>query len=180
VPRSKRPATRAVKRKKAEKGGLSAAGRSRLILLGATVLSAVILVAWFPASALYSQRSSLASTNSELRALHQQETALTQERKNLSQSGEITRVAREQYQLVSPGQQAYQVLPPSGTASSNTPGTGDTGMGIPVTPSASVELPPGTTTTVPGHDSTGATPARGSKHAAGTLSRMLQDLEFWR
>ncbi len=50
------------------------------------------------------------------RRLHSQDAALAQEKKNLSDAGEIGRIAREQYQLVSPGQQAYEVLPPTGSA----------------------------------------------------------------
>jgi hypothetical protein len=59
----------------------------------------------------------------ELNQLHQQDAALAQERKNLSNSTEIDRIAREQYQLVSPGQQAYEVLPPDGKLQTRTPPT---------------------------------------------------------
>ena len=128
-------------------------GRARLAFVGAIVASAIVLFAWFPAGSLLSQRSNLHGTEAELDALHAQDAALAQEKKNLSDAGEIGRIAREQYQLVSPGQQAYEVLPPSGATAAGTPYAGDPGSDGPATPSATPELPPGgvtTTTTTPG------------------------------
>ena len=121
------------------------------MLVGAVVVSAIVLFAWFPAGSLLDQRSNLAGTEAQLATLHKQDAALAQEKKNLSDSTEIGRIAREQYQLVSPGQQAYEVLPPSGAAAAGTPYAGDPGSDGPVTPSAAAELPPGgvTTTTTP-------------------------------
>ena len=119
------------------------AGRARLAFLGAIVASAIVLFAWFPAGSLISQRSDLHGTEAELNALHAQDSALAQESKNLSDAGEIGRIAREQYQLVSPGQQSYEVLPPSGATAAGTPYAGDPGSDGPVTPSATPELPRG-------------------------------------
>jgi cell division protein FtsB len=165
-----------------EKSGTSA--RARLIFLGAVVVSAFVLFAWFPAGSLLKQRSSLATSEGQLATLHKQDAALAQEKKNLSDAGEIGRIAREQYQLVSPGQRAYEVLPPSGDTSAGTPYAGDPGSAGPITPSATPELPPGgvTTTTTP---STSATISHGDRtgstsSGSGLLSRMVQTLEFWR
>ncbi len=160
------------------------AGRPRLMLLGAVVVSAVVLFAWFPAGSLLNQRSNLASTEAQLAALKKQDAALAQEKKNLSDASEIGRIARAQYQLVTPGQQAYQVLPPSGAAAAGTPYAGDPGSAGPVAPSATSELPPGgvTTTTMPAADrvaSHGA-PSTGASSGSGMVSRMLHALEFWR
>jgi cell division protein FtsB len=155
------------------------------MLVGAAVLAAVIMFAWFPVGSLLSQRSNLTGTESELSSLHKQDAALAQEKKSLSEAGEIGRIAREQYQLVSPGQQAYEVLPPSGAASSGTPYSGDPGPRGPVAPTASAELPPGgvstTTTTVP----PSKPPSRAVQQtqvppAPGLAARMLHSLEFWR
>jgi cell division protein FtsB len=167
-------------------GRVGSVGRARLAFLGALVVSAIVLFAWFPASSLLSQRSNLTGAEAQLGALHTQDAALAQERKNLSDAGEIGRIAREQYQLVSPGQQAYQVLPPSGATAAGTPYAGDPGADGPVTPSASPELPPGgvtTTTTTPAapppsSHSTGSGAAAST--SGGLLSRMAQALEFWR
>jgi cell division protein FtsB len=176
------------KAKAKAKGSL---GRARLAFVGAIVASAIVLFAWFPAGSLLSQRSSLHGTEAELNALHTQDAALAQENKNLSDGGEIGRIAREQYQLVSPGQQAYEVLPPSGAAAAGTPYAGDPGSDGPVTPSATPELPPGgvttTTTTEPGASPAAAQAAAAAthRHAASTssggfVSRMVHALEFWR
>jgi cell division protein FtsB len=164
------------------------AGRARLAFLGAIVASAVILFAWFPAGSILAQRSSLHGTEAELNALHAQDSALAQESKNLSDAGEIGRIAREQYQLVSPGQQSYEVLPPSGATAAGTPYDGDPGSDGPVAPSATSELPPGGVTTT----TTTTTPPSSQQHAADTHpdstptssggfgSRVLHALEFWR
>jgi cell division protein FtsB len=150
--------------------------RARLMLLGSVVISAVVLFAWFPASPLLHQRSNLTASEAQLSSLHKQDAALAQEKKNLSEAGEIGRIAREQYQLVSPGQGAYEVLPPSGATAAGTPYAGDPGSAAPVTPSATPELPPGgeATTTAPGGAGTSA-PTN-----SGFVSRMLHTLEFWR
>ena len=160
-------------------------GRARLAFVGAIVVSAIVLFAWFPAGSLLSQRSNLHGTEAELNALHAQDAALAQENKNLSDSGEIGRIAREQYQLVSPGQQAYEVLPPSGAAATGTPYAGDPGTSGPVTPSATPELPPGgvttTTTTEPAvSPATTTHPHAASPSSGGFVSRMVHALEFWR
>jgi cell division protein FtsB len=132
--------------------------RSRIMLVGGFVVSAVVLGAWFPASALYHQHSNLATASTQLNQLRQEDVALAQERKNLSGSGEVARIAREQYQLVSPGQQAYEVLPPSAW-----------------------QLPTGSATLSAPLDATRSDPA--IHHAApsrGFVQRILGALEFWR
>jgi cell division protein FtsB len=186
-PRKPKASGSGAKAKVQAKGSL---GRARLAFVGAIVASAIVLFAWFPAGSLLSQRSSLHGTEAELNALHAQDAALAQENKNLSDAGEIGRIAREQYQLVSPGQQAYEVLPPSGAAAAGTPYAGDPGSDGPVTPSATPELPPGgvttTTTTEPGASpaaaqaAAAAHPHATSSSSGGFVSRMVHALEFWR
>jgi hypothetical protein len=145
------------------------------------VASAVILFAWFPFGSLLHQRTTLSGTESQLSDLHKQDQALAQEKKNLSNADEIGRIAREQYQLVNPGQQAYEVLPPAGSSATGTPYAGDPGSTAPVAPTAAPELPPGgvTTTTTPppppAHNTRAAPPP-----SSGMLARMLHALEFWR
>jgi cell division protein FtsB len=158
--------------------------RARLVFLGALAVSAAVLFAWFPAGSLFNQRSSLTATEAQLGTLHRQDAALAQEKKNLSDAGEIGRIAREQYQLVSPGQQAYEVLPPAGAPSAGTPYAGDPGSTAPITPSATPELPPGgvTTTTTPSASTTASHNERAASSSSGSslMSRMVDTLEFWR
>jgi cell division protein FtsB len=191
--RAKRGA-RAQRKRRAVPGEIR---RARLVLLGAVVVAAGVLFAWFPASSLLSQRSDLGGTESQLSTLHSQDAALAQEQKNLSDGGEIGRIAREQYQLVSPGQQPYEVLPPAGSTTGGIPYAGDPGSNGPVTPSAASELPPGdatSTTAAPAGSSAGSSHASSaggaSGHGAngagtrdqnsGLVSRMVHALEFWR
>lgn len=161
--------------------------RARVLLAGSVIVSAIVLFAWFPASSLLSQRSNLANSLAQLSTLHTQDAALAQEKKNLNDPGEIGRIAREQYQLVGPGQRAYQVLPPTGAGGAKAPYAGDPGSSGPVVPSATSELPPGsvttTTTSVPAPAASSAASKggqAGGKASAGFLSRMAQALEFWR
>ncbi|HVX21076.1 MAG TPA: septum formation initiator family protein [Acidimicrobiales bacterium] len=116
------------------------------MVAGAAVVSVVVVAAWFPASALYHQHQQLASTSAQLAELRHQDKALDQERKKLSSSTEIERIARQQYGLVKPGQQAYEVLPASkgGSGSgADAPDPGDPGLTAPVVPSGTSELPAG-------------------------------------
>ena len=100
----------------------------------------LMLVAWFPL--LVAARPALAAQRRRGPAGHAQgqDAALAQEQKNLSDSGEIGRMAREQYQLVEPRPAAVQVLPPSGTptpgGAGQAPYPGDPGLTSPVAPSA--------------------------------------------
>ena len=166
--------------------GAGSVGRSRLVLLGAVVVSAVVLFAWFPAGSLLNQRSNLADTEAQLATLHKQDAALAQEKKNLSDASEIGRIAREQYQLVSPGQQAYEVLPPTGAAAAGTPYAGRPRFRRPRRPVGRGGAP---ARGRHDHDDAGdrrrgalghATSASARRRAPGLVARMLHSLEFWR
>jgi cell division protein FtsB len=165
------------------------ARRRRFVLIGGAVLSLAILGAWFPANALYHQHASLASTEAQLKTLRQQDAALAQEKKNLSNPTEIARIAREQYQLVSPGQQAFEVLPQTGSSKKSSPYSGDPALSGPVAPSSASVIPPGsdtttTTTSVATTTTTSAAHSRstgtGTGSSSGFFGRVLNTLEFWR
>jgi cell division protein FtsB len=157
-----------------------------LLLVAAVALSAGVLAAWFPAGALLSQRKALSSASAQLQQLKVQDQQLRQEKALLSQPNEIARIARQQYELVTPGERAYQVLPPSGSSSSSgapseDPGSqpivspnaetvlslGDPPVGTAATPSASTTTGP-TTTGTPNSTTSTSTPPVGSRsgHAA--------------
>ena len=139
----------------------------------------MVLFAWFPASSLLSAHSNLKATQAQLASLHAQDAALAQEQKNLTDSNEIERIAREQYQLVSPGQQAYEVLPPAGSTSAGTAVRRGPRIRRPVRAFGGIRAPAGR-----GDDHPAGEPsARGVHPAAappGLLARMLHTLEFWR
>jgi hypothetical protein len=114
-----------------------------------------------------------------------QDAALAAEQKNLDTPSEIERIAREQYDLVLPGQAAFQVLPPNGPATgTDAPYAGDPGLAAPVDPSGAPELPPGALALPApvGHHEAAARPGppRTAVAAGGLFSRIVSTLEFWR
>jgi cell division protein FtsB len=152
--------------------------RGRLVLAGAVVLSALMLGLWFPFAPLLQQHRQIGQLNSQLSSLEAQDRQLAAQEKTLSSPSDVTRLAREQYQLVQPGQRLVQVLPPNSTPTQGNAGQapypGDPGLTGPVAPSA-IALLPTTTTTTPGQAS------HGGHHASGgLLQRLISTLAFWR
>ncbi len=156
--------------------------------MASVALSALLLVAWFPASALLHQHQALAATTAQLHDLKAQDQQLTQEQRRLNSPAEIQRLARQQYKLVSPGQQAYEVLPPNSNVPASTLYPGDPARQGLADPSGTSELPPSsqrstTATTAPARGTapashSGSTPP-GPRQPGGFLHRVLQTLEFW-
>lgn len=158
-------------------------------------VAALVIAAWFPASALYQQHKQLAATDEHLAQVKSQDAALKHEANRLESSAEVARIAREQYQLVDPGQAPYEVLPPTGAAGGSY--DGDPGLHQPVVPSGAAELPPGsrgsahtgggssTTTGSTGGTTTGAGGSAGTGSSSGgttsgsLLGRIAHTLEFW-
>ena len=171
--------------------------RTRLTLAGSTALSVIMLGAWFPATSLLHQHRALAAASAQLAELRREDRALAQEQRLLKSPAEVARIAREQYQLVSPGQRLYEVLPPSGSGGSGAY-AGDPGLQPLVSPSAAAELPRGTlagsggaaptgpaatsgSAATRGSAATGAAPGTGATHGSpGFIGRIVQTLEFWR
>ena len=155
------------------------------MVAGAAVFAVVVVAAWFPADALYHQHQQLSAGSSQLDQLRRQNDALRQESARLESPAEVARLARQQYQLVDPGQQVYEVLPPpSATGGAD---AGDPGQQAPVTPSGASELPAGSavgsgTSGAARHDDGSephaSPPATGG--SPGVLGRILDTLEFWR
>ena len=161
--------------------------RKRVILAGGIILSLVILAAWFPLGTLVSQHRSLGAMSAQLTDLKAQDRALAEERAKLNSPAEILKLAREQYQLVQPGQRVVQVLPPSGAPSSGNAGQapypGDPGLAKPVAPSAVALLPSGTTTTLPPQPApvkAGTTTSHAASAGRGLWQRVIGTLSFWR
>ena len=113
---------------------------------------------------------------------------MAQARKDLSSSAEIARIAREQYQLVNPGQQAYEVLPPTRASKAGTTYAGDPALKGPVAPSSASVLPPGSETGTTQSASTGAPAPHGTARRtrnpgtadAASSAACSSSLEFWR
>jgi hypothetical protein len=135
----------------------------------ALVTAAALLSLWFPFRALWHQQSEISSTSAQIAAIQRQDLSLTAQAKSVSSKAAATLLAREQYQLVAPGQSLIQVLPGNGTGyvAAN---TGDPGFQPLVSPLSSTSLTSGPAA---------ATPAKRAP-SNGFLARFARTLEFWR
>ena len=92
--------------------------------------------------------------------------SLKQESKTIDSKAAAIQLAREQYQLVAPGQSLIQVLPEN-SAGQVTASSADPGFQPLVAPSDAAPL-------------AGSTPHVKASHHAGFVSRLVRTLEFWR
>ena len=80
-------------------------------LIVSVVLVGILFLFVFPARTYLDQRRRLAATEQRLRALAQHNAELTARVQLLNTDAEIERLARAQYSLVKPGEEAYAILP---------------------------------------------------------------------
>ena len=132
----------------------------------AIVTAIVIVAGWFPASALWHQQAQIDATSSQISALQRQEQTLQRESKSIDSKAAAVQLAREQYQLVAPGQSLIQVLPEN-SSGEVTASSSDPGFQPLVSPTASAAP-------------TGAKSSSKSGHSVGFVSRLVRTLEFWR
>lgn len=86
---------------------------SRLVLplVGSFLAVGALFIGVFPTRAILDQRSQLARAQEQLDEVDAQNEALATRVEALGTDEEIERLAREQYDLVYPGQEAYAILP---------------------------------------------------------------------
>ena len=134
----------------------------------ALVTAAVMLAGWFPLATLLGQQSQLSDASAQINAIVQEQQALQSQRQSINSKSAAIQLAREQYQLVAPGQSLIQVLPgrSNGFVSQS---TGDPGFQPLVAPSSVSSL-----VAVPS-----SAPTRHSS-VRDFVSRLLRTLEFWR
>jgi len=135
----------------------------------AVVTAIVMLVGWFPMSAIWHQQSELNATTAQLNAIRTQQHALTLQAKSIDSKSAAILLAREQYQLVSPGQSLIQVLPGVGPGSVDQ-SIGDPGLQPLVSPSSVSSLVAANSPTISKHHSS----------VQAFVSRLVRTLEFWR
>jgi hypothetical protein len=128
-----------------------------------------MLVGWFPLTSIWHQQSQLSTTSAQINAIESQERALTSQAKSIDSKSAAILLAREQYQLVSPGQSLIQVLPGAGPGHVDQ-STGDPGLQPLVSPSSVSSLVTPRTSTKSTHSSS----------AKKFVSRLMRTLEFWR
>ncbi|MBA3653099.1 MAG: septum formation initiator family protein [Actinobacteria bacterium] len=81
------------------------------------VLVALLFLAGFPARTYFDQRNALAATTDRLEVLRKSNKTLSGRTSELQSDAAVERLAREQYNLVRPGEEAYAILPgPEGPA----------------------------------------------------------------
>ena len=92
--------------------------RTRLAVafLGSTVVVVFLAVAVFPTRLWLGQRQEIADAQHRVAVLDHTNAALKKRVQELDSDSAIERIAREQHNLVKPGEDAYAVLPPAGDA----------------------------------------------------------------
>lgn len=80
------------------------------------VLIGVLFVAVFPTRTWIAQKNETSSAVRQLQILDEQNTLLAARVDALESDDEIERLAREQYNLVKPGEEAYALLPAPGSS----------------------------------------------------------------
>ena len=160
----------------------AATRRHRIPLAVGTLVALAVLGTSFPWSALLSQHGQLAAAAAQLHTLTGENRLLAEQEQQLNSKAEIDRLAREDYQMVLPGQTLYDVLPPSGLSSSTPNGslTGDPGSQPLVAPANAPDmtpdpgLPQGSTATGPSGTPTGnvgnSSSASGGSASGGSAS----------
>jgi cell division protein FtsB len=86
-------------------------GRLLGLVGGSAAVCVVLAVAVFPTSTYLDQRADTAEAEQRLSVLRAQNEAYEARIARLQTAEEIERLAREQYNLVFPGEEAYAVLP---------------------------------------------------------------------
>ncbi len=125
-----------------------------------------MLATWFPLSTLWHQQAQIDSIRSQISVVDRQSAALTRQARATTSAQAAAGLARQEYQLVRPGQTLIQVLP---GRQSPTGSNGDPGNAPLVDPATAV---------APGLSSAPATSGGGGLHAF--WSRLVRTLEFWR
>ncbi len=166
----------------------------------AAAFAVAVLATNFPFSTLLSQHRQLSAAAAQLHQVQSANRALSEQNQQLNSTTEIDRLARQDYQLVSPNQTLYNVLPASGRTSSTAPGgptSGDPGDEPLVAPADAPDMSPdpglpratptsassGTPAGTSGGRSSaaGAAPSAGSRSSRSSFwSRVSDTLEFWK
>ncbi len=86
---------------------------TRLILplLATALFVAILVVGVFPTRTYLNQKRSIAQASAQLTQLQHDNAALSTEAKRLGTDAEIEHQARQNYDLVMPGEEVYRVLP---------------------------------------------------------------------
>ena len=81
------------------------------VVVGSALLLAVLLVGVFPTRSYFGQRDAIEREKQKLAVLSDENARLAARVQELQTDAEVERLAREQYNLVKPGEEAYAILP---------------------------------------------------------------------
>lgn len=171
------------------KTGGAGSRRNRVPVVLAAVFALVVIATSFPFTDLLHQHQQLSAEVAQLSELRHQNALLSEQQSQLNSSTEIERLARQNYQLVAPGQTLYDILPPSGRTSAalvGEPSVGDPADQPLVAPADAPNMTPdpGLPQTQPaGRPTTGTSTAAASTPPRTTSSfwgRVVSTLEFWK
>jgi hypothetical protein len=157
------------------------------VALGAAA-AAVVLVTSFPLSVLLGQHRQLSAEAAQLSSIQHQNSLLAEQRLQLNSNAEVKRLARQNYQLVEPGQALYLILPPAGQSTSSTPGAslaGDPANQPLVAPSQAPNMSPDPglpATDIPASAGEAGQSSRPvpTRSSGGFWSRVGSTLQFWK
>lgn len=136
-------------------------------LAGATAIA--LMVAWFPLSTLLSQSAQFNATTHQLALLRAESHQLALEEHSINSDRAAILLAREEYQLVEPGQRLIQVLATGhGLVDGAAGDPGNQALVAPATAGENILGQPGD----PAASTVG--------HSSTWWSRVLGTLEFWR
>lgn len=94
-------------------------GRARVAIATLVTVASLFLFV-FPTQALLAQQRDVRDAKHDLAVLREQNDRLAEEASRLQTPEEVERVAREQHNMVRPGEAAFAVIPPSPTAPTTT------------------------------------------------------------
>jgi cell division protein FtsL len=95
-------------------------GRPATIALCALALVAILFLFVFPTRSYLAQRSDVGRARRDVAVLREQNERLEKEARRLQARSEIERIAREQFHMVFPNEQAYTVIPAPDPATTTT------------------------------------------------------------
>ena len=98
-------------------------------VVASIVIVAVMLIAIFPTRTYLAQRRRIAATQERIAVLSRTNDSLGQRVETLHTDAEVERLAREQYNLVRPGEEAYAILPAPEEGTSTTPSAASANAG---------------------------------------------------
>jgi len=94
--------------------------RAVRILLVLVALGGLLFLFILPGRTWWQQKGTMSTTEHRLQVLEAENAALAKQASQLQNAAYVERIAREQYGLVRPGEQAYGILPPVATTTTTT------------------------------------------------------------